>query len=102
MATHCYPIKALFTFNEEDWPLRGASCLSEPSPPNFGQALNPEVRAEHARLTLIYWENSLGGVWPDFDGGGSPKLLALRSGQFSSFNLITTSRHLTVKADDIH
>ena len=46
-------------FNEEDWPLRGASCFGKPLLPNSGrtlsQTLNADVSAEHARSTLIYW-----------------------------------------------
>ena len=41
--------------NEKDWPLRGASCFNEPLLPNFNQALNPDVSAEHARPTLMHW-----------------------------------------------
>ena len=44
----------IFLGNEEDWPLRGASCFGKPPPPNSGQMLNPDVSAEHARSTLIY------------------------------------------------
>ena len=46
--------------NEEDWPLRGASYIGEPPPPNSGQTLNPEVSTEHARSTLIFWIMRLG------------------------------------------
>ena len=40
--------------NEEDWPLRGTSCFGDPPPPNSGQTLNPDVRVEHPRSSLIY------------------------------------------------
>ena len=41
--------------NEKNGPLRSASCIGEPPPPNSGQTLNPDVSAERTRLTLIYW-----------------------------------------------
>lgn len=34
---------------------RGASSFSEPPSPHSGQALNPDIRAEHDRSTLMYW-----------------------------------------------
>ena len=48
-------MKVSLKCNEEDWPLRGASCFGESPPPNSGETLNQDVSAEHARWTWIYW-----------------------------------------------
>ena len=51
----CAILPAGATTYEEDWPLRGANGFAEPPPLNSGRTLNPDVGAEHACLTLIYW-----------------------------------------------
>lgn len=64
---------------------RGFSCFGEPPPPNFGQML--DLMSLRNMRNIDSFDNAFRGVWPDFGSGGSPKQLAPRSGQFSSFDV---------------